>query len=246
MTTWKKYAEKKKNMHCHIASFCLHQGPVVFLGTFRGNETSTEFSMENWPNLAKWSMQIALDYHSEVGNDMNSTWFHDWLHLIPFLAQLPFSCRPLVLTLGWKSRCPHLNSFKYKYLKNDDHKPSSWHFISWSYRSASQNLHLQCCNRIPFRWPHGLMPTSRVQLPSKTGHGKLPADFIRSSCASANSNHPIPDDQSTRFAKSLKHFKPNGFRLSPNASKWNWGSLAHVLFFIQNCAWIKWSLPAAS
>ena len=76
-----------------------------------GGNISRICSMVNQPNLAKWSMQIAL----EVGNDMKSTWFHDWLHMIPFLAQPSFSYRPLVLTVGWQSRCPHLNSFKYKY-----------------------------------------------------------------------------------------------------------------------------------
>ena len=223
-------------MHCYILLHCLFLSPPR-AGCFPG-----EFSVETkHPRSSPWKTgQIWLNevckLHLTITVNWETTWrAHDsmigctWFHSWPSLLSLVFSCRPLVLTVGWQSRCPHLNSLKYKYLKNDHHKPSSWYFISWSYRSASQNLHLQMLQpntkRIPYRLPHGVMPTSRVQLPSKTGHDKLPADKkIRSSCASANSNHPIPDDQSTRFAKSLKHFNPNVFSLSPHTSKWNCGS----------------------
>ena len=103
-------------MHCHIASFCLHQGPGVFLGTFRGFPTHPRSfpwkTGQIWPNeVCKLHLTIALDYHSEVENDMNSTWFHDWLHLIPFLAQPPFSCiflSPFSPDCGLRNRDAHI------------------------------------------------------------------------------------------------------------------------------------------
>ena len=106
--TWQKYVEKTWNNHALPPSPRLREGrgcsdtpsttnsresaseakPWLFSdgnwGECGGN-ISRICSMVNYPNLAKLSMQTAL----EVGNEMKSTWFH-----------------------FWQLRCPHLSSFK--------------------------------------------------------------------------------------------------------------------------------------
>ena len=101
--TWQKYVEKPMpclRLHVSVKGAVVRTPPPPQTaekappkrsrGYFQmatgppGGNISGICSMVNQPNLAKWSMKIAL----EVGNEMKSTWFH-----------------------FWQLRCRHLSSF---------------------------------------------------------------------------------------------------------------------------------------